>query len=235
VTERCAVRRREWRWVLIVGLAALAVTCVPYLLGWALATPERAFGGCIFLADDCYSYLAKMARAVRGEWLFQIPYTPEPHARTLLYVFYLLLGKVAALAGLSPVVTYHLARVVFGLGLLLTVYRFLAVFTERVAVRRLAWLMVTFGGGLGWLLIALGQYNWLGTPPLDFYLPEGFTFLVLSSSPHLAAAQSLLLWGILFLLRAWGKRPTSNVQSPKSASRMTHDASRFTVQSPHHA
>jgi hypothetical protein len=203
VIDRTVVTRREWRWVIGASIVSLAITCVPYLLGWALETPERMFGGCILLTDDCYSYLAKMERAAQGEWLFQIPYTPEPHAKTLLYTFYLLLGKAVALTGLSSVIIYHVARMVFGLGLLATVYCFLATFTRCLAVRRVAWLMVTFGGGLGWLLVACGQFNWLGTPPLDFYLPEGFAFLVLYSSPHIAVAQSLLLWGILFLLRAW--------------------------------
>ncbi len=203
MTNASRVTRREWRWVLIVGVVALAITSVPYLFAWSLETPGQMFGGCILLADDCYSYLAKMERAAQGEWLFQIPYTPEPHTRTWLYTFYLLLGKMAALTSLSPVIVYHAARVIFGLGLLVTVYRFLATFTRHLAIRRLAWLMVTFGGGLGWLLAILGQFNWFGTPPLDFYLPEGFAFLVLYSSPHIALAQSLLLGGILFLLRAW--------------------------------
>ena len=204
------VIRKEYRWVLLVSLAALTLTCLPYLLGWSLETPERYFGGCIFLADDCYSYLAKMERAALGEWLLQMPYTPEPHTRTLIYIFYVLLGKLSALTGLSPALTYHAMRLLFGLGLLLTVYRFLAEFTERLSVRRLAWLMVTFGGGLGWLLVVLGQSNWLGTPPLDFYLPEGFAFLVLLGFPHIAAAQSLLLWGLLFLLRVWREPPLRN-------------------------
>jgi hypothetical protein len=67
--------------------------------------------------------------------------------------------------------------------------------------------MVTFGSGLGWLLAALGQPNWLNSRSLDFILPEGFTFLVLYGFPHIALARSLLLWGILFLLRAWGIHP----------------------------
>jgi hypothetical protein len=101
------------------------------------------------------------------------------------------------------VLVYHAARWVFGLGLLLTVYRFLAALTERVAIRRLAWLMVAFGGGLGWLLIALGRPDWLASMPLDFILPEGFTFLVLYAFPHIALGRTLLLLGMLSLLRAW--------------------------------
>jgi hypothetical protein len=72
--------------------------------------------------------------------------------------------------------------------------------------------MVTFGGGLGWLIVALGQSDWLGFQPLDFILPEGFTFLVLYAFPHIALGRALLLWGILFLLRAWFPKGIRNTQ-----------------------
>jgi len=183
------------------------------------------FSGFNFLMDDAFSYLAKMRQGAEGAWLFHIAYTPEPHPGTLFFPFHLLLGKVAALLPgpensltTRMVWAYHGARVAFGLGLLLTVYRFLAEFTARVLVRRLAWLMVTCGGGLGWLLVALGQADWLGSMPLDFILPEGFTFLVLYAFPHIALARTLLLWGILFLVRAWGANPKAQSPKPKWAA-----------------
>jgi hypothetical protein len=152
-----------------------------------------------------------MRQGAEGAWLFRIAYTPEPHRGALFFPFHLMLGKVAASLPGGDLTTrmvwvYHGARLAFGLALLLTVYRFLAAFTERVVVRRLAWLMVTFGGGLGWLLIVAGQPGWLGSMPLDLILPEGFTFLVLYGFPHIALARSLLLGGVLCLLRAWGAR-----------------------------
>ncbi|MDY6876031.1 MAG: hypothetical protein SWK90_07530 [Chloroflexota bacterium] len=223
----------EYRFVLIFSVIALVIASIPYVVGAALATEQRLFGGFVYGVEDCYSYLAKMRQGAEGAWLFHIAYTPEPHSGTFFFPFHLLLGKVAALlpgGGLTArmVWVYHSARVIFGLGLLLTVYRFLAFFTVRVAVRRLAWLMVTFGGGLGWLLVALGQSNWLGSMPLDFILPEGFTFLVLYALPHIALARTLLLWGILFLLRAWERGPTPDVPSPGRATCNTQHVSRFT-------
>jgi len=216
----------------------LVITSIPYVLGATLATESRIFGGFVYAVEDGYSYLAKMRQGAEGSWLFHIVYTPEPHIGTLFFPFHLLLGKVAALLPgpknnltAQMVWVYHGARVVFGLGLLLTVYRFLASFTEDLAVRRLAWLMVTFGGGLGWLLVALGHPDWLGSTPLDFILPEGFTFLVLYAFPHIALARSLLLWGILFLLRAWEGCLKSEVRSLDHASRITHHSTRIT----HHA
>ena len=218
--------RREYRFVLAFSAVALIITSIPYTLGAALATDDRVFGGFVYAVEDGYAYLAHMREGANGAWLFTLPYTPEPHSPRLFYLFHLLLGKLAVLLPTNDLTTrmvwvYHGARVVFGLGLLLTVYRFLAAFTERVAVRRLAWLMVTFGGGLGWLLVALGQPGWLGSMPLDFILPEGFTFLVLYGFPHIALARTLFLSGFLLLLKAWGKRP-------KSASRLTFDVSPIT-------
>ena len=233
MAKRRVVAQAEWRWVLVVGLVALAIVSVPYLAGGSSETPARKFGGCILLAEDCYSYLAKMRQGAEGAWLFHLAYTPEPHRGALIYPFYLLLGKVAALLPGSDLTArlvwvYHVARVVFGLGLLLTVYRFLAVCTEQVAARRLAWLMVTFGGGLGWLLLVFGQSNWLGSPPLDFYLPEGFAFLVLFGFPHLALAQSLLLWGILFLMRAWRINTKPEASNTQHTTRITNYELRIT-------
>jgi hypothetical protein len=198
----------EYRFVIIFGIIALVITSIPYILGAALATENRVFGGFVYAIEDCYSYLAKMRQGAEGAWLFRIAYTPEPHRRALFFPFHLLLGKVAALLPGGDLTTrmvfvYHGARLIFGMVLLLMVYRFLAAFTEWVAVRRLAWLMVTFGGGLGWLLVVVGKPGWLGSMPLDFILPEGFTFLVLYGFPHIALARSLLLGGILCLLRAW--------------------------------
>jgi hypothetical protein len=219
------ISRREYRFVLIVGIIALAITSVPYILGAAWATQDRVFGGFVYATEDTYSYLAKMRQGAQGAWLFHIAYTSEPHVGTLFFPFHLLLGKVAAfLPGgdltVQMVWVYHAARWVFGLGLLLTVYRFVAEFTERVAVRRVTWLMVTFTGGLGWLIVALGQSDWLGFQPLDFILPEGFTFLVLYAFPHIALARTLLLWGILFLLKAWeAETEISNLKSQISRSR----------------
>jgi hypothetical protein len=150
-----------------------------------------------------------MRQGAQGAWLFHIPYTPDEHPGTLFFLLHLLLGKIARLLPgddltMRMVVVYHLARVVFGMGLVLSAYRFLAALTEDVSVRRLAWWMVAMGGGLGWLLTALGQIRWLGDVPLDLYFPEGFAFIALYGFPHVAAAQSLLLLGILCLLRAWG-------------------------------
>ena len=206
-TERLTTAS-ERRFVLLGTIVAMVITSIPYVVGTILSDEERVFSGFVYAISDCTSYIAKMRQGAEGAWLFHIPYTPETHPGAVFFLFHRLLGKVAALlpgGNLTQklIWVYHAARVAFGAGLLVTIYRFLALLTRRVEVRRLAWVLVTYGGGLGWLLVTLGKSNWLGSTPLDFILPEGFTFLVLFAFPHIALARTLLLTGLMALMEAW--------------------------------
>jgi hypothetical protein len=199
MVTRGKVTRGEWRWILIWIAVVLLVTSVPYLVGWLRSTPDRVFGGFAFAIEDGYSYLSKMKQGADGLWLFQLPYTSEAHTPAIFYLFYLLLGKLSVLTGFSTPLVFHLARLLFDAILLAVLYRFLACFTAWRPVRRIAFLLVIFSGGLGWLLILLGQVNWLDSAPIDLISPEAYTFLVLYGFPHLALARTLMLLGLIAL------------------------------------
>jgi hypothetical protein len=98
--------------------------------------------------------------------------------------------------------TFHLLRIICG-GLLAVVsYRFAAAFIRAPGWRLFAAALMLAGGGLGWLLLLSGNADWLGSPPPEFFIPEGFGFLALYGLPHLALARSALLVGLLALLQA---------------------------------
>jgi hypothetical protein len=193
----------EWRWVLLASLAVILFASLPTIYAWSLADADHAFTGFVYNTEDGNSYIAKMRLGARGEWLFRLPFTTEPHSKAWLYSFHILLGKLAAGLGLSLQLTYHLARAILGLGLLVTIYAFVARFVPDMPTRRLAWVLTAIGSGLGWLLTALGATHWLGDLPLDFWVPEAYVFLVVYSLPHLALAEMALLWAFLWLLDAF--------------------------------
>ena len=198
--------RAEVVWLLIASLAVLVFASLPTLYAWSLADADHIFTGFVYNVEDGNSYLAKMRLGARGEWLFHLFYTPEEHDGAWVLLFHLLLGKLGAWMGASPVFTYHLARFVLGLGLLGMVYAFVAAMTPDITVRRLAWALVAVGSGLGWLFLLLGKAQWLGDLPLDFWVPEAYLFLVLYNLPHLALAETLLLASLLFSYRALAGR-----------------------------
>ncbi len=206
------VSPREWQRVILFAALVMLITTLPYLVGALHSNDEWTFSGFLFGADDGNSYLAKMRLGARGDWLFTIRYTHEPHDGALLFLPYILLGKLAALfAGAdSPdlvaamVVTFHAARVVFGFALLLVSYRVTAVFLLLPETRMTALILIALGGGLGWLLVLLGQDNLFDSLPVDFFIPEGYSFLVLFGLPHIALSRAAMLLGLLLLFRALG-------------------------------
>jgi hypothetical protein len=182
----------------------MALTTLPYVVGYAAQTSAWRFGGFLIGVDDGNSYIAKMGEGARGAWLFTLPYSSEPQRGVLIYTFYLALGKLAGTNHDTQVLVFHLARVVFGFALMLVSYRFLAEFLPRVYQRRVALALVALGGGLGWLLTLLGWGQLFGSLPIDFYSPETYSFLILYLLPHLAAARCLFLLGLLAYWRGRG-------------------------------
>ncbi|MCZ7542812.1 MAG: hypothetical protein M5R40_04410 [Anaerolineae bacterium] len=206
------IARGEWRNALIWAAVLMALTSVPYLVNAAAQTDAWRFGGSVLGVTDGNSYLAKMRQGAGGAWLFHDVYTTEPHDSALLFLPYIVLGKVAALFA-DPgapeivdamVVVFHVARVVFGVLLILVTYRFAAAFLPTPATRMAATAVITAGGGLGWLLSLAGLGDAFGSQPVDLYVPEGYTFLILYHLPHLALSRSLMLTGLLLLFSEAG-------------------------------
>ncbi|MBI5828412.1 MAG: hypothetical protein HZB20_02460, partial [Chloroflexi bacterium] len=89
------ISTKEWRWAAIFSAAVMALTCVPYLVGAARSGDDGRFSGFVIGVEDGNSYLAKMQLGAHGQWLFQLPYAIEDHPKSLVYSFYILLGKLA--------------------------------------------------------------------------------------------------------------------------------------------
>ncbi len=213
------VLRREWRAVALFALFILTLTTIPYGAGLAAQTDQARFGGFMFGVEDGNSYLAKMRQGANGEWLYSLAYTPGPTQGALFFLPYLVGGKLAALIvppthpehTVMLLIVFQAARLVFGFGLILVCYRFVAEFVKARRLRWFAILLVCLGGGFGWLLVLIGRAQEPNVP-IDFILPEGYSFYVLYGLPHLALARIGLLMGLLQTMRA--------LETPKWPRRM---------------
>jgi hypothetical protein len=204
------VAPRDRRWILLFSLAVCVLTSLPYVIAVVNQGPDWEFTGFLFGVEDGNSYIAKMLSGAQGDWLFRSPYSSVPQEGALLYLPYLLLGKLLGPSAQheSLVLLFHLFRLIATFALCSATYAFLGLFLYEAGLRRLGTALAILGGGLGWLLLVFRQTDFLGSMPLDFYSPEALGFLSVFGLPHLALARALLLWGLLFFLqpanvRAW--------------------------------
>jgi hypothetical protein len=189
-------------WALAFSLGLVLLTAIPYLLAASQAGGE--FTGFLIGVEDGNSYIAKMLAGAQGDWLFRSPYSATGQSGALIYLPYILLGKIfgSGAQHAAMVLAFHIFRSAAIIALCFAIYDFLSFLVVNERLRRLGLVLITLGGGLGWLLLFLRIPNLFGSIPLDFYSPEAFGFLAIFSLPHLVLARALLLWGLLAYLRA---------------------------------
>lgn len=202
--------QRDTIFVLSVGAVLALITTLPYLLGAALSSQDMRFSGFLIGQEDGYSYLCDMLQGYQGHWLFHLRYTSEPHGGGLFFLFYILLGKLARLSGLSLILTFHVTRAVLIPVGLYAFYELACYLSPSRSARRAAVLLFAFGAGLGWLWAILGLPTTLGDMPVDLWSPDASFFLSSFTYPHLLLGQALLFAFILFTLRYLDSGETGN-------------------------
>ncbi|MFB3881142.1 MAG: hypothetical protein ACE149_07755 [Armatimonadota bacterium] len=185
--------RPELRWAAGFAAIVMALTCLPYLYGLLIKPEDAYYSGFLTNPDEHNVYLAYMKEYQKGTGtagfslpagLFLIdPFTSEPQQGRVINLFFLALGRSAALKHIPLPVEYHLARLVSGWLLLMAIYCLAAQAIEAIWARRLALALAAFASGFGWLYHpAPGQPH-----PIDYgpglVMPEAITFLTLLLNP----------------------------------------------------
>jgi len=191
------IARKEWYWVAIWSTVVIAVTTLPYAIAYLTAPDDLFYTGLLSNAMDGQTYLAKMRQGERGEWLFHLPYTPEPHQGEFLYVYYLFLGHVARWTHLPAILVMHIARIANGFVLLFVLYYATTYLFQSVTRRRFAFVVTTLGSGLGWLAALLGQVT------VDLRVPEGYIFYSMITNAHFPLGIALTVLALLWSVTPW--------------------------------
>lgn len=199
--------RRVWIFACVVA----ALTTLPYLVGWLSAGEHWEYNGFVIGTEDGNAYLGKMRLGVEGDWHFHLFFSPEATDSEFgLYLPYIALGHLVGLfvdedapnLVTALAVTFQIFRFFSTFVLILAIDSFIGEFIHTPKTRWFALLIATFGGGLGWLLLLTGQSKLFGTQPIEFYIPESYSFMVILALPHVAIARAAILIGLVSLFHA---------------------------------
>jgi hypothetical protein len=177
-------------WLLYIAAALTLSVALHLSLFTILKLPGHTFLGSFANPEDLSVYLAAMRQGGEGQWLFQFTFTAEPMAPRVSYLLYLLLGHLGQAFNLSNLFLFHLARGVGGFLTLTIIYAWLRSARFDPLIAQDSFILITLGGGLGWLFILFGVL----AP--DLSMPEWTVFLSLAYAPHfiLAVGAEVLLF-----------------------------------------
>lgn len=172
----------------------IVVSAVPCLAGFISGTTEQIYSGVVFNPIDGYSYLAKMEIGRSGNWLFTLPFTPDPGEGRFLYPFYITAGQIQRVIPVPASIWFNILRLAAYGFLVWTIARLVQiVFKDDGTRNSVTFLVIGAGGGMGWMLLPFGKFG------ADFWVPEAFPFLSSLANPHFPLSLGLAV-GVLLLL-----------------------------------
>jgi len=195
---------RKYFWQ-VLGLF-LAIIILPYVFAQLYGGQNNVFGGFLLNPLDGNTYLAKMEEGRQGAWQFTLPFTAEKGSGAFLFMFYLLLGHLSRLAGLSVILTFHLARVLGAAFLAYSLFQYCGwVFENNPKWARRAFALGLLGSGLGWTLLAFEQVT------ADLWVAEAYPFLSGFANPHFSLGMGLLLQLVMAMARPLSRRTAAGL------------------------
>lgn len=189
-------KQSEYGWALWVAIGIMALTCIPYLIGYLTTPAGYHFLGFTYNVDDAFGYLSWMRQAADGHFFLRNLFTTEPQSSRGFNLLFFALGTFARITHLSLVAVFHLARIVFGIALLLAIYGMSAFWMKDVRSRRIGLLMVGLSAGIGWLFHGEAMFS-----SVDRWQPEAITFLSLYPSPLYSVPTLMMVGSLYFLLK----------------------------------
>ena len=180
--------RKDRSFFLSIAFLVLFLNILPFALAVRAGGDQFVFDGVLLNPIDGHTYLAKMYQGYRGDWRFTLPYTADSGQGAYMNLFYLLLGHLARFTGLSFPLVFSLARILAGLLLLISLFRFFENTLSETRPRRVAFTLAAFGSGIGWMLIPAGTFT------ADFWVAETYPFLSIYDNPHFPLGLAIILW-----------------------------------------
>lgn len=187
------LQRRETIALVLAATLLLVWSSLPNWSGYLAQDAQHAYGGAYFDPQDYAVHTTMLRTGLRGAWAYSLRFTSESHSAAYVRMFYVVLGELDRLTGLSPEMIFEISRWVFGYTALFAIYLLARrAFDGEVQLRKWsAFFLIVAGAGLGWMQRSLG---WVPGPitPIDYWLIDAYVLFSLSLFPHFALTLTLM-------------------------------------------
>jgi hypothetical protein len=181
----------------MVAVLVIAITQIPFELGKLWAPERTTFDGSTGMTQDQNMYFSFIRQAAEGRWLFTNRLTHVDHDPAMFNLEWLAVGRLMAFCGNDLELAYTAWRWVGSAGLVLAFWGLASVAGLSRFQRRLAVVLCAFGGGFGWIVVALERRGLIPTNPLatlDVSDALLYPFSHIFFNPHLSTSHGLSLF-----------------------------------------
>ncbi len=189
VSQPAVKEASEWWFVWGTIIFVLIVTTIPYFYAYLSTPSDKQFMGIMVNVPDHMQYFSWM-RELSSANLSANKLTPEPNEPVFFNLLWWGLGRLGSILGLTYAGVFQILRVTGAILFLLLAYRVCSWFLAEKAMRRVAFLLIVFSAGFGWVLVILKYaLNLSDLPyPLLVFVSEPNTFFNILAFPHFIAA-----------------------------------------------
>ncbi len=197
--------KKDWLGLLGLWFILSFISLLPMLFSYSHIQSGEIISGIHSLAfGDINVYLSYLSQINDGNYLLNTLFTTED-SWPMFRPFWLLIGLFGKFFSLTPLVTFHIARILCTGILLVVIMYFLKYFFNNKKQVWTALLLLTTTTGVGiWLILSLSRllpdYATTLFWPIDMWVPEAFIFLSILHSPHYLISWMLILVIYLLLL-----------------------------------
>ncbi|MFA6410028.1 MAG: hypothetical protein WCW26_00420 [Candidatus Buchananbacteria bacterium] len=206
-----SITKAEWKFLILLILVLIVITTLPYFIGYSFAPSNKTYNGLhALIAGDIPVYYSYIDQVKTGQIFLKDLFTSENQDLGTLNVWWLLVGWLAWIFNLTPLLAFHFSRILMIPIFVFVAYLFLAYFFKSVLERRVALIFTVFSSGLGaYFANFFDQLGWENIIPyrwpIDLWLGEGIIFNTLCQTSHFIASITLTLLIFLLLLLAFEK------------------------------
>lgn len=207
----------EWKFLYILMVVMVLLTGAPYLVGYLLTPAGTFYSGVHALnPGDIFVYYSYIDQVRHGDIFVKNLLTPEAQSLGTFNVWWVVVAFFAEIFRLPTILAFQITRLLMVPVFVLVAYLFLSYIFNAKSKRKLALVFVLFSSGIGAYfggpIISMNipfdpvdTYKW----PIDLWLTEANSFLVLYQTSHFIASIALTLLIFLFFLLSFEKNKIS--------------------------
>lgn len=196
--------KKECFWVLFLSIGILFLSFLPMYFQYKATPPGTVYLGLHNSLIDFPMFISEISQGQHGKLTLIIKFMTEPQMGTWIHFPNLIFGWISKPFNIHPVLTFHIARAVTGLILLITIYSFIKIFVKNKYSAISIFLLVLLSGPLPHIILESGKFSLDSVPYLSFFtgydVLKRWTFI-----PHAMWKDILFFFILIFWIQFWKK------------------------------